>query len=389
MSFSEENGYIPGSIESIMQDVMTNINAQFGTSYTYGTFVGSNFYKYFYALVQKLQENEVKTSEIFLYLRQYFDITNESIQRPVATNPGIIEAFERAGYIASVKAMVLADAGKMSICVDVDDGDHAYGNITITNYTNLLTGTPDTVTIGATVFTAQAGVATLGTGTFQAATSNIITAASLATQINAHATTSLSVRATAIGAMVKIRAVNGGTAGNSYAINYTDNGGGNIGATKSGTVLSGGTDSATYSADKLEIATIIMNSISGGIVTQGTESTAIVLSNGQSFDWKFYLPNRIDNLLKLTVTTSENNQLAISNPEDIKQLLLTNILSRYKLGKNFEPQRYFSQLDAPWSSQVLLEWSIDGGSSYSSSVYDAAFDDLFDIQLANITLIEN
>lgn len=367
---------------------MENINVQFSTSYTYETFVGSNFYKYFYALVQELQKNEVKTSEIFLKLTQYFDYTNESIQRPVGTNPGIIEAMAREGYIASVKPMIEADAGKMSLCVLVDDGVHASGDITITNYTNLLTTTPDTVTVGATTFTAQATAVTLGTTTFRAATSNIATAISLAAQINAHATTGALVRATAIGAIVKIKTIQGGTAGNAIALDYTDNGGGNIGATKSGAFLTGGTTLAQYAIDKLEIATIIKDSVSGGIVTQGTESQAIVLSNGQSFDWKYFLPHKREVLLRLTTTLSENNQNVISAPEAVKLKLLENIQARYKLGKNFEPQRYFSQLDAPWTSQVLLEWSLDGGTTYYSTVYDALFDDLFDVNLANITLIE-
>ena len=33
---------------------------------------GTNFYKYFYALMQRLQENEIRTSEIVLKIQQYF-----------------------------------------------------------------------------------------------------------------------------------------------------------------------------------------------------------------------------------------------------------------------------------------------------------------------------
>ena len=70
MSFASDAGYIPLSIESLMGIVRENVNTQFGTSYTETTFQGTNFYKYFYALVQRLQENEVKTSEIFLRLQE-------------------------------------------------------------------------------------------------------------------------------------------------------------------------------------------------------------------------------------------------------------------------------------------------------------------------------
>lgn len=253
-----------------MTSIMQNINIQFGTSYTYDTFVGTNFYKYFYALAQRVQENEVKTAEIFLKLQQYFEITNESIQRPVGTNPGVIEALEREGYISSVKPIIEADAGEINICVDVDNTD------------------PD------------------------------------------------------------------------------------------------------YAETKLAICNIIKDSVSAGIVSLGAESETIVLSNGQSFDFKYHLPDRIDVLLRLTITLSQNNQSIVLSPEEVKEKLLENIGARYRLGKNFEPQKYFAIADAPWASQVLLEWAEDDGSpSYASTVFDADFDELFNIDLENITVVEN
>lgn len=388
MGYAQDSGYTPTDIETIMSSIMTNINTQFGTSYTTDTFIGTNFYKYFYALAQKMQENEIKTSEIFQKLQDYFAQINARIDRPVVTNPGIIEKLENEGYIASVKPMVVGDAGKINICVDVDDGTHASGNITITSFANLLTTSADTVGVAGTTFTAQAGAATLGTATFQAATSNAATAASLATQINAHAAAGILVRATAIGAVVNIVALHGGTAGNSLALAYTDNGGGNIGATKSGTVLSGGVANADYAATKAALGLLISQITVGGAVTQGLEVVTIVLSNGQSFDFKYWLPNRIAVLLRLTTTLSENNEVVIGSPDDVKLALLANIEARYRLGKNFEPQRYYQVSDAPWASQVLLEWSIDNGATYFSTIYDAAFDALFDVKLENITLVE-
>ncbi len=269
MGFSREAGYIPLDIETIMLSIMANVNTQFGTSYTAATFAGTNFYKYFYALAQKMQENEVKTSEIFAKLQQYFEVTNELISRPVVTNPGLIEVLEDAGYIASVKPMIDADAGKISICIDTD-GD---------------------------------------------------------------------------------------------ASDYED-------------------------VVKPAIAEIIKNSTVAGAVTQGAESTTIVLSNGQSFDFKFSLPDYIPVKLKLTTVLSDNNQVVILSPEEQKDLLIANIAARYRLGKNFEPQRYFSLVDAPWAASVLLEWSDDGGANWFSSIFVAEFDEKYTFSLSDITLVE-
>lgn len=394
MGFSQEEGYVPVDIDAIMQDIMTNINSQFGTTYTYEQFVGTSFYKYFYALAQKMQENEVKTSEIFLKLQEYFEITNERISRPVVTSPGIIEKLAEPtdlaedGYIASVKPMTVEDAGKIHICVDVNDGDHATAEIEITAFANLVSGTDDVIAVAGTNFTAQAGAATPGTGTFQAATSNTATAASLALQINSHATVSQSVRARAAGPFVYLTAIHGGEDGNSITLAYTDNDT-NVGATVSDSTLSGGTDNDDYDDIRAEICEIIKDSTVAGCITQGTEEETIVLSNGQSFDFKYNLPARIPVLLRLTTVLSENNQVIIGDPDDVKLALLANIDELYRLGKNFEPQRYFGIVDAPWAESVLLEWSDDGGDTYYSVVFDADYDELFDIALENIELVES
>lgn len=276
MSFSSESGYTPQTIQTMMLSVMANVNTQFGTSYTAETFVGTNFYKFFYALIQRLQENEIKTSEIFLKLQDYFAVTNERISRPVVTNPGLIEKLENEGYIASVKKPVDADAGKVYICVDKDvDGDDNWE------------------------------------------------------------------------------------------------------------------DSDDYAADKLEVCTIIKDSTVAGVVSQGDQVESITLTNGQTFDFKYALPDRIAVLLRLTTVLSDNNQFVIETPEEQKQKLLDNIAEKYRLGKNFEPQRYFSIIDAPWAESVLLEWSDDAGANWYSTVFEAEFDELFSFGLADITLVES
>ncbi len=386
MSFAQDTGYLPNTIAELMALVREGINEQFSTDYDEETFLGTNFYKYFYALIQRLQENEVKTSEIVLNLQQYFETTNEEIVRPNTTHPGILDYLTEAGYVASTKAPLEANAGKLYVCVDVDDGDHATGTITITSYANLVSGTDDSVTVGATVFTAQVGASTLGQTTFTALTSNAATAISLAAQINAHATAGALVIARAAGAVVTINAIHGGTAGNAIALGYTDNDA-NIGATKSGTVLAGGTASTTYAAEKLAIATILKDSVVAGITTMGTETETITLSNDQSFDWNFYLPDRIPITLRLTLVTSSNNQSVILTTNETTDLLFANITARYRLGLNFEPQRYFSILDAPWCASTLLEYSLDG-STWISTVASLAFNELYDFDVGDISIVE-
>ncbi len=113
------------------------------------------------------------------------------------------------------------------------DRQPARGTITITSYANLVSGTDDVITVGATAFTAQAGAATPGDATFQAATSNDATATSLAAQINAHATAGALVKATVAGAVVTLTTKGNSAAGDTIVLTYTDNDT-NVGATVSG-----------------------------------------------------------------------------------------------------------------------------------------------------------
>lgn len=150
--------------------------------------------------------------------RSLADITKTSIERDGLRRP-ILASYKRAS------------------CV-----------VTISSYANLVSGTDDALAVAGVSFVAQAGAATPGDATFQAATSNNATATSLAAQINAHATASLKVYAVASSATVTIYSVVDGVGstgtGNDIAVAYTDNDT-NVGITitgLSGGKLSGGLD---------------------------------------------------------------------------------------------------------------------------------------------------
>lgn len=266
MSFSQDNGYIPTSFADIMTSIRTNVNTQFSTTYTDESFVGSNWYKYSYSLAQKIHEGEIKTSEIFIKLQEYIAETNLKIQRPSVSLPGILDSFAAAGYIASVKKMVEADAGKASVCVDVDPEDD------------------------------------------------------------------------------------------------------------------------DFAATKLEIGQLLSQFYCGGVVTLGSQTQAIVLSNGQSFDFKFSPPDKTPIKLKLTLLISENTLLTIPTDIQIRDQLFAQINTRYKLGLDFEPQRYFTPDDAHWAAEVLLEYSINDGVDYVSDVFEAAFDDQYTFGIEDIAV---
>lgn len=267
MSFASDTGYLPNTVEQLMEFVRLGINEQFGTDYDTDTFLGTNWYKYFYALIQRLQLNEVKTSEIFLRMQEYFAVTNEEITRPNTTHPGIIDYLAAAGFLASTKPPEDADAGKLYVCVDTDEG------------------------------------------------------------------------------------------------------------------------ADDYAAKKLAICTIVKDCAVAGVVSQGDQIESITLPNNQSFDFKFYLPNRKPVLLRLTIDLSSNNQYTIESDTVVAQKLFDNIASRYRLGLDFEPERYFSVIDAPWAASIVLEWSDDAGANWHDEVYDADYRDIFTFDVEDIEVV--
>lgn len=121
------------------------------------------------------------------------------------------------------------------------------GTITVTNVSNLTTGTPDTLTIGGTAFAFQSGAATPGDATIQATGTTSQTATNIAAQINAHATASTKVYAVANAAVVTLYSVvEGAGTGNDVAVSYTDNS--SAGLTLGGLTggkLAGGSDTIT------------------------------------------------------------------------------------------------------------------------------------------------
>lgn len=138
-------------------------------------------------------------------------------------------ATELVGYEGSFYTLLISS----DFTVDDVEVEAATGTVTVSSYANLVSGTADTLSIEGTVFTAQAGAATPGDGTFQAATSNDATAASLAAQINAHAVVKLLVTASVVGAAVLLTANDTGLSGNNIDVVYTD-GGANVGIVLSG-----------------------------------------------------------------------------------------------------------------------------------------------------------
>lgn len=156
-------------------------------------------------------------------------------------NAGMSRVYIVLAEDLDLEAILAANPGlfyTLLVSSDFDKDDitlaKASGTVTITSYANMTSTSADTITVAGVAFVGQAGAVVEGEAKFQAASSDEATAASLAAQINAHATTSALVTATVDGDEVLIEAKEYGVDGNDIGVSYTDGSPTTVGATLAG-----------------------------------------------------------------------------------------------------------------------------------------------------------
>ncbi len=180
-----------------------------------------------------------------------------------ATADGTISLY-LGGELVEVAVANGDTAVAIAAAMATEIGKHASGTVTFAS-----ADAADNVTIGATTFVGTAGAVTPGAATYSIDTGNTATAASLASQVNAHAVASQVVRASSVGAVVTLRATQGGTNGNAIVLTSTD--GTDVAVSGAGT-LTGATDDTDLA---------VHASVSGAVVTLRARNAGAV---GNEFD---------------------------------------------------------------------------------------------------------
>lgn len=365
MSYASETGYVPMSFDEIMDYIREGVNDTIGTTYDADSFVGTNFYKFFYVLAQRVQEGEIKTAEIFAKVQDYFNAFDQTILQPKISASGLIDTLRNAGYAATIQPPDEWNAGKLNICVDVNSEVKAKATIQDLTFEAKKAGA-DGERVTVTYLQNE------DPGIFVDLAGNNIVA-----YIQDETSTASDIKSaieSEAGSIVTITVT--GTGSNPQDINAT------VGLY---------VDDDEYQAKVDEVIDIIKsNSAAGVITTDGFVKRSLALSNGQSFDFGFVIPVKTDVYLRLTLTPSRNNNYKRETPEQIRDRLLNNIATMYRFGSDLESERYFTVADAPWAADIKLEWALDTGGSpiYQTGVYETSYTDLLVFSEEKTIIIE-
>lgn len=137
-----------------------------------------------------------------------------------------------------------------------------------------------------------------------------------------------------------------------------------------------------------EIGKILRDFTAAGTVTNGTQEVSLQLANTQVETFKFSLATRTAILCRLTLKISRNNQYYIPTDDEAKDILLQNLKDLYHLGQDFEPEKYAEiNRDFPCCSEVILEYSLDNGLTWSSNVAVLQYNQKYTVNRGDITIV--
>jgi hypothetical protein len=110
----------------------------------------------------------------------------------------------------------------------------------------------------------------------------------------------------------------------------------------------------------------------GGNVFDG-ETMGTVEIAGQEYPVAYSTLTRTAIKLRATITADRNNASPRDTDDAITVKMKANYETKYYVGNVFYPQQILAVADLAWASNVLVEYSTDGGTSWSSTPANLAY----------------
>lgn len=128
--------------------------------------------------------------------------------------------------------------------------------------------------------------------------------------------------------------------------------------------------------------------IVAGVVTIGDISATVTLSNGQPFDYAWTTAKNTDLDFKVTIKVSRNSSSSVDSKNEVIAKFLDNFANLYQMGWDIEPEKYYEvNRDAPYASEVITEYSTDGGATWLTEPLYSDFDTKYNPALTSGNVI--
>jgi hypothetical protein len=130
------------------------------------------------------------------------------------------------------------------------------------------------------------------------------------------------------------------------------------------------------------------NYLTAGLYYEGAITGTKVAINGQVFDYAFDTPIAVNIDVRITAKISANAKTPILNIIQVAAIFDANFASLYKLGLDFEPEKYLEiARDLPFASDILTEYSEDAGATWKTIPRSMAYNQKIKIITRTVFII--
>ena len=131
-----------------------------------------------------------------------------------------------------------------------------------------------------------------------------------------------------------------------------------------------------YAEKKQLIFNTMHKYLTAGLFYNGTEQGTVTATNGQQFNYAYDLPTKTPLKVRIKVRVSENKNIFVETPNEIKEKFLNNFEKLYRMGFDFEPQAFLCiDRDLPFASEITITYSTDGGTEYTEEILQGMYDE--------------
>ncbi len=129
----------------------------------------------------------------------------------------------------------------------------------------------------------------------------------------------------------------------------------------------------------------------GGVYTEGDISEQYTISNGQTFTWAWTNGVEVPIMFRLKIQRSRNASSPYEYDPIIQAKFLNNFDEIYSIGLDIEPEKYLEIVrDLPWAAEIVTEYSLDDGSTWSDEVIKADYNSKYvaSLEVADIEVYD-